>query len=152
MTPSLREWIFDGRGRAAIAYVRVIVAIVFVSEGLQKFLFANELGVGRFAKIGIPAPEVMAPFVGGLEVMGGVALLVGLATRLLAIPLLISMIVAITSTKVAALPHVGVWKTLHEARTDMLMIGSLLFLLLVGSGRLSLDSRLAGRAHDDRRR
>lgn len=151
MTRSVGEWIFDGRGHPAIAYVRVIVGLVFLSEGIQKFVFANELGVGRFAKIGIPAPEVMAPFVGFLEILGGAGLLVGLATRLLAVPLSISMTVAIITTKMAALPHVGIWKTLHEARTDMLMIGSLLFLLVVGSGRLSLDARLARRAHHDRR-
>jgi uncharacterized membrane protein YphA (DoxX/SURF4 family) len=126
--------------------VRVIVGAVFVSEGIQKFLFPDELGVGRFARIGIPAPAVMAPFVGTVETIGGVLLVLGLGTRVVAVPLLVSMLVAITSTKLVTFGKNGFWKTAHEARTDLLMIFGLLFLLSVGAGPWSLDARILRRS------
>src|SRR5947199_5897831 len=100
---------------AAVILVRLIVGGVFLSEGVQKFLFPDALGVGRFAKIGIPAPEVMAPFVGVCEVGCGALLLLGLVTRLAAVPLIIDMIVAIATTKVPILLKSGVWDMAHEA-------------------------------------
>src|SRR3954454_7347936 len=102
---------------AAVILVRLIVGGVFVSEGMQKFLFPDALGVGRFAKIGIPAPEVMAPFVGVVEIVCGSLLVVGLLTRLAAILLIIDMLVAIATTKVPMLLQSGFWKMAHEART-----------------------------------
>ena len=128
-------------GPAAIAFVRVVVGLVFVSEGVQKFLFPGELGVGRFTKIGLPIPEVLAPFVGALEIAGGAALVLGLFSRIVAVPLVVNMIVAITSTKLVTLGKNGFWKTAHEARTDVLMIAGLLLILALGPGRRSLDAR-----------
>ena len=55
---------------ASIALIRLLVGAVFLAEGIQKFLFSDALGVGRFIKIGIPAPEIMAPFVGIVETVG----------------------------------------------------------------------------------
>ncbi len=81
--------------RSAIL-IRLIVGAVFLSEGIQKFLFANDLGVGRFARIGIPAPQIMPPFVGGCEIVCGCLLLIGLFTRLAAIPLIIDISIAIS--------------------------------------------------------
>jgi putative oxidoreductase len=130
-------------GPAAIGVVRVVVGLVFIAEGIQKFLFPAELGVGRFVKIGIPMPELMAPFVGALETLGGALLVVGLFSRMIAVPLLISMIVAITSTKLAIFGKVGFWKTAHEARTDALMIAGLVTILALGPGRASIDARVA---------
>ena len=52
------------RTAKAILLIRILVGWVFLSEGIQKFLFPDSLGVGRFVKIGIPWPQVMAPFVG----------------------------------------------------------------------------------------
>jgi uncharacterized membrane protein YphA (DoxX/SURF4 family) len=138
---SWRAWAFDARGPRATVLLRAVVGIIFVSEGIQKFLFPDELGVGRFTKIGIPMPAVMAPFVGCVEVLGGTALILGLATRLVCIPLLVNMFVAITSTKLVTLTKNGFWKTMHEARTDLLMIAGLFFVLLVGAGPLSIAGR-----------
>jgi uncharacterized membrane protein YphA (DoxX/SURF4 family) len=139
----------------AALLIRLLVGWVFISEGIQKFLLPDALGVGRFARIGIPAPQVMAPFVGVVEIACGVLLLLGLITRLATIPVLISMTVAVISTKVPILlghafgpftlpklPQYGFWSTLHEARTDFSMILGLLFLLMVGAGRWSLDAKL----------
>ena len=128
---------------SATVLVRVMVGWVFMSEGIQKFLFPAALGVGRFAKIGIPAPQFLAPFVGVVEIVCGALLIVGLLTRLASIPLLIDIIVAITTTKLPMLPKSGFWAMMHEARTDFCMLLGLIFLLIVGSGSLSFDDRLS---------
>jgi putative oxidoreductase len=127
-------------GGRAVVLIRLLVGWVFISEGLQKFLFPAALGVGRFAKIGIPAPQFFAPFVGVVEIVCGSLIVVGLLTRVATIPLLISMLVAIATTKVPMLFHEGAWKMLHEARTDFSMVLGLLFLLIVGAGRWSVDA------------
>ena len=129
---------------AATVLVRLLVGGVFVSEGMQKFLFPDALGVGRFIKIGIPAPMVMAPFVGVVEILCGLLFIVGLLTRLAAIPLIIDMLVPIASTKIAILMKSGFWAMAHEARTDYTMLLGSIFLLLVGAGPLSVDARLVG--------
>jgi putative oxidoreductase len=122
--------------------IRLMVGAVFVSEGVQKFLFPDRLGVGRFTKIGLPAPDVLAPFVGAVEIICGALLLLGLATRLAALPLLAVMAVALTTTKWPILMTQGFWAAAHEARTDWSMTLGGLFLLIVGAGRWSLDARL----------
>jgi uncharacterized membrane protein YphA (DoxX/SURF4 family) len=122
--------------------VRLIVGAVFLSEGIQKFLFPDELGVGRFTKIGIPAPEFMGPFVGVVEIVCGGLVLVGLITRLAAAPLVIDMVVALLSTKLPILLGDGFWKMAHESRTDWAMLLGSLFLLWVGAGHWSLDRYL----------
>lgn len=142
--------------------IRIIVGSVFLSEGIQKFLFSDEVGVGRFAKIGIPSPEFTAPFVGVVESVCGALILLGLLTRLAAIPLIIDMLVAILSTKIPILlgygfwgfslrnvPYYGFWGMAHEARTDFAMLLGSVFLLIVGAGARSLDARLATPANRD---
>src|ERR1700675_4370575 len=84
---------------AALILIRLIVGGVFLSEGIQKFLYPEALGVGRFTKIGIPAPEIMAPFVGVCEIVCGLFFLLGLLTRFAAITMIIEMLVAISTTK-----------------------------------------------------
>ena len=127
---------------ASVLLVRVLVGGVFLSEGVQKFLFPAALGVGRFVKIGIPSPTVMAPFVGMVEIVCGLLLVVGLATRLAAIPLIIDMLVAIATTKIPLLIKSGFWAMAHDARTDYSMILGAIFLLMVGSGPVSVDGWL----------
>ena len=123
----------------SIILIRFMIACIFLSEGIQKFLFSDSLGVGRFIKIGIPLPGIMAPFVGVVEIVCGALILLGLFTRLAALPLIIDMLVAISTTKIPILLEKGFWAMAHEARTDWSMILGLLFLLIVGSGRWSLD-------------
>jgi putative oxidoreductase len=127
---------------SAVILIRLIVGGVFLSEGIQKFLFPGDLGVGRFAKIGIPSPEVMAPFVGVVEIVGGMLLLAGFLTRLAAIPLIINMLVAITTTKIPILQKSGFWAMAHEARVDYAMFLGCIFLLIAGAGSWSLDAWL----------
>jgi|SRR5439155_10737243 len=133
---------------AATFLVRILVGSVFLSEGIQKFLYPADLAAGRFAKIGIPAPEIMGPIVGACEVVCGALLIIGLLTRFAAVVLLIDISVAIVSTKIPVLlghgfwgfslpklPHYGFWSMMHEARTDFSMWLGLLFLLIVGAGK-----------------
>jgi putative oxidoreductase len=137
--------ISDGRGAAANAIVRLLVGSVFLSEGIQKFLYPAALGVGRFTKIGIPAPQISAPFVGTVEIVAGALLLLGLLTRLAAILLLVEICVAIATTKLPMLVEKGFWATAHEARADWSMLLGLVFLLAAGAGSRSLDARRGGR-------
>ncbi len=123
----------------AIFLIRMIVGSVFLSEGIQKFLFVESQGTGRFIKIGIPLPEIMAPFVGIVEIVCGTLILFGLITRLAAIPLIIDMLVAISTTKIPILLQKGFWAMAHEARVDWSMILGSFFLLIVGGGLWSLD-------------
>ena len=125
----------------ATILVRLLVGAVFLSEGIQKFLFPATLGVGRFIKIGIPYPLFFAPFVGVVEVVCGTLLIVGLFTRLATIPLLIDIIVAIVTTKIPMLFKTGFWSMAHEARTDYCVLLGLIFLFLVGGGPVSIDGR-----------
>ena len=136
--------------------IRLVVGWVFLSEGIQKFLYSAENGAGRFARIGIPSPDVMGPFVGVVEIVCGVLILLGLMTRFAAIPLIINMLVAIVSTKLPillghgfwgfslrTLPYYGFWGMSHEARTDFAMLFCSIFLLIVGGGLWSIDARLS---------
>jgi putative oxidoreductase len=143
--PMKAEAAWECRVSKAVFLIRVLVGWVFLPEGMQKFLFPISLGVGRFAKIGIPWPQVMAPFVGIVEIVCGSLLLIGLVTRLATVPLLIDIAVAIYSTKIVTFAKNGFWGTLHEARTDVSMLLGLGFLLLVGGGAWSLDAWLARR-------
>jgi uncharacterized membrane protein YphA (DoxX/SURF4 family) len=153
------NWLLTTKAPAAVLLIRLMVGGVFLSEGIQKFLHPDALSAGRFAKIGIPAPEVMGPFVGVVEIVCGALLLIGLGTRLAALPLFIGISVAILSTKVPILlgqgywifklekqlPRYGFWSMLHEARTDFSMWLGLLFLLIVGAGGWSIDRRLSAK-------
>ncbi|HXN34493.1 MAG TPA: DoxX family protein [Polyangiaceae bacterium] len=127
---------------ASVILVRFLVGWVFLSEGVQKFLYPDALGAGRFLRIGIPAPMVMAPFVGVVEIVCGVLLIVGLLTRVAAVPLLVDMVVAIGTTKVPLFTKGGFWAMAHESRVDYAMLLGATFLLLVGAGSLSVDARI----------
>jgi len=123
----------------AVILIRILVGWVFVSEGIQKFLFPAALGWGRFAKIGIPFPHISAPLVGAVEIVCGLLVILGLWTRLASVPLLIVIGTAIWTTKIPMLHHGGVWAMLHEARTDFSMVLGLVFLLIVGPGSWSVN-------------
>ena len=120
-----------------------MVGLVFLSEGVQKFLFPDSLGPGRFLKIGLPAPEFLAYFVAVFEITCGTLIVLGLLTRLAVIPTITIMLVSIWTTKIPMLHDGGFWKMAHEARVDFAMLLGSVFLLLVGAGRCSLDARLS---------
>jgi putative oxidoreductase len=132
-----------GNAQAAILAIRLSIGAVFLMEGIKKFLFPVQWGEGRFATIGIPAPHVLGPFVGTVEIVCALLVLLGLRTSLASIPLLIVICTAIATTKIPILLKHGYWPMEDAARTDYAMLMGLIFLLLAGSGSLSLDARRA---------
>jgi putative oxidoreductase len=153
----LRQWLLypplsSPRGTTLI---RVMVGAVFLSEAIMKFVFPDTLGPGRFSLLGIPAPGIMSPFDAVFEAGCGILLMLGLLTRLAAIPMIIDMVVAILSTKIPMLlgtsplplppvpPQIGFWAVLHEVRSEYAQILGTIYLLLAGPGRQSLDALLA---------
>ena len=122
--------------KTSMLLIRIPVGFIFLSEGIQKFLFPDELGIGRFIKIGIPYPETLAPFVGITEIICGFLILSGLFTGLASIPLIIDMLVAIYTTKIPILIKDGFWDMAHEARTDFAMLFCLLFILIHSLNKL----------------
>jgi putative oxidoreductase len=140
-------------GPRSTLLLRLMAGGVFFWEGLLKFVYANQ-GVGRFTKLGIPFPQLTATFIGGLEIVGGLLLLAGLTTRLIAIPFVAEMIVAILSTKISlylgtsplplppVAPQVGFWAVLHEVRSEYAQMLTVMFLLVNGPAQWSLDAVL----------
>ena len=140
-------------GPRSTLLLRLMAGGVFFWEGVLKFVYANQ-GVGRFTRLGMPFPRLTADFVGILEIAGGLLLLSGLMTRLIAIPFIIEMIVAILSTKISLFlgtsplplppvpPQVGAWAVLHEVRSEYAQMLTTAFLLINGPGKWSLDAVL----------
>lgn len=139
------------RTSTALLLVRLVPGAVFLSEGVQKFLFPDALAAGRFAEIGIPAPELIGPFAGAVETVCGLLLVVGLLTRPATVPLIVDMVLALALTKIPILwggsadkPSArGLWDFAHEARTDYAMLLALVAVLLAGAGAWSVDARRA---------
>jgi putative oxidoreductase len=136
----------------ATVLIRLMAGAVFLSEGILKFVYTNQ-GVGRFTKLGFPFPATLATAIGAFEIVGGLMLISGLFTRLIAIGFSFEMIVAMLSTKIslylgtsplpapAAAPKVGIWAVLHETRSDWAQLVCCVFLIVVGAGVMSLDAR-----------
>ena len=122
--------------------IRLIVGIVFLSEGIQKFLFPAIRGAGRFDKIGLPFPDFLGSFVGTFEILCGILILIGLLTRIASIPTFIIMVVALATTKLEILSVDGFWQMMHSSRTDWAMLLSSLFLIIKGGGNWSIDKML----------
>jgi len=120
--------------------IRLMVGLVFLSEGIQKLLYPAADGVGRFAKIGIPYPYFTGPFVGVTEIVCGTLLVIGLWTRMATIPLLIVILTAIYATKLPIFIGKGFWAAAHEGRADFCMLMGLTFLFIYKAGKFSVDN------------
>jgi putative oxidoreductase len=129
------------RNGFGLLLLRLLVGWVFLTEGIQKFLFPAALGAGRFEKIGIPAPQFTGPFVGVVEIVCGAMLILGIATVYAVVPLLIDIGVAIATTKVPMVHKQGFWAAMHEGRTDFCMLLGLIAIACLGAGSLSFDRR-----------
>jgi putative oxidoreductase len=134
--------------------IRVIVGVVFLTEGILKFVYPGELGTGRFAHIGLPFPHVLAPFVGAVEIAAGGALILGFYAGDAALLLLVLILTAIVTTKVpillghplgrfapTRLEHYGVLSFIHEARIDLAMLFGLVAILLDSGVKVSLRGK-----------
>lgn len=153
-----RTALFATRAPGWSILIRLLVGlVVFFPEGIQKLVFPDILGAGRFTHIGIPYPDFTGPFVGVVEIVCGALIILGLLTRLAAVPLIVIMIVAIVSTKIPILlghdfwifhvpkmPRYGFWSMMHEARADLCMLLGSLYLVIEGGGKWSLDALLSG--------
>ena len=156
----LFHWIFNPptAGPKAIVLIRLLTGSVFLWEGILKFAFASQ-GIIRFTKLGMPMPELTTVFVACLEIIGGISLILGLATRFFAIAFILEMIVAILSTKIPLYlntnplpappvpPTHGFAAVLHEGRADLAQLLTSIFLLVVGPGRRSLDAMFEKHRH-----
>jgi putative oxidoreductase len=154
----LTNWLLNAPvdGPRAILLIRLMAGAVFFWEGIMKFVFPNQ-GVGRFTKLGFPAPHFTATADGWFEIVGGLLLLTGLLTRAIAIPFVIEMIVAMASTKIPMFlgtsplplppvpPQIGFWAVLHEIRSEYAQLLTCAYLTVVGPGRWSVDALLARR-------
>lgn len=159
MMRSITAVVLQTSAPRATILVRLMVGLVFLSEGIQKFLYPAALGPGRFERIGFAMPEVLAYFVACVEIGFGVLIVLGLLTRLAGLVLGINISVAILSTKIPILlghgfwgfqvrdlSRYGFWAMAHESRTDFCMLCGSLFLLIVGAGLWSFDAILARRS------
>jgi putative oxidoreductase len=139
MTSSIRSLFRRVPGHAAIVFIRIAVGLIFSTQGYLKYIDPN-MGVVRFARIGFPHPYFTAHFVGAVEITCGLLVLLGFWVRPTAIPLLIVITTAIATT----IPELfrtnqGFWYMVSDARTDLAMFCSLLFLISAGGGSWSLD-------------
>lgn len=160
---SIINWLLNPPtdGPNATVLIRLMAGSVFVWEGILKFVYQNQ-GVGRFAKLGFPAPHLIATADGWFEIIGGLLLLGGMMTRVIAVPFIIEMIVAMASTKIPLYlgtyplplppvpPQIGFWAVLHEIRSEYAQLLNCVFLLFVGPGPWSIDALVRTRLTHNR--
>ena len=157
------QWLSNPPSDAPTATIllRLMAGSVFLWEGILKFVYTNQ-GVGRFTKLGFPFPQATSTFDGVLEIVGGILLMTGLLTRLISVPFIIEMVVAMLSTKIPLYlgtsplplppvpPQIGFWAVLHEIRSEYAQLLTTVFLLIAGPGRWSFDALLARRSKEGR--
>jgi uncharacterized membrane protein YphA (DoxX/SURF4 family) len=139
MNMNLRKGLFYSSDDYKPLIPRLIVGLVFLSEGIQKFLFPELVGAGRFEKIGFENPEFWALFVASFEMVCGTFIIIGFLTKVAAIPLLVIMFTALVTTKIPILLNKGFWQMAHDSRTDFAMTLLLIFLIIYGAGKFSAD-------------
>jgi putative oxidoreductase len=149
MTSIFRFFFKPTTGPASIILIRLAVGLIFFTQGILKYIDPN-MGVVRFTRIGFPHPYFIAHFVGTFEIVCGLLMLIGLWTKAAAVPLLIVIVTAIATTKIPELfrANQGFWYMVSDARTDFAMLCSLLFVILLGGGAWSLDTRPISESHD----
>ena len=134
-SPSLRQL------NLALAVLRVTVGIVFIAHGYQKLFTFGFAGIsGAFGQMGVPLPGLMGPFVALLEFFGGIALVIGLLTRLAALGLAFDMLGAI------ALVHFkGGFFLPKGYEFVFLLLGASITVALAGAGQFSVDAAISSR-------
>jgi putative oxidoreductase len=153
MMSKLFHWLFNPytQGYSSIILIRLFAGLTFLGEGILKFIFPSQ-GVVRFTLLDFPLPELTAYSIGVLEVVGGACLLLGLFNNLFALLFAGEMVVAFLTTRISMFlgtsplplppvpPQAGFWAVVHESRDEYTLFFSMIFLLIVGPGKLSLDA------------
>ena len=134
--------------------IRIVVGVVFLTEGALKFILPSELGAGRFEAIGLPFPNFLAPMVGAAELIGGAAILLNIYAGDAALLLLFVIFTALVTTKLPILlgrplgpfaleklPSYGWLSFLHQARIDFCMVFGLLAVLIESGLRVGRRRR-----------
>jgi putative oxidoreductase len=124
----------------ALLILRVSLGAIFLLHGLDKFDVGIEMIEGMFTQWGVPAPGVTAPLVAVLEIVGGLALILGAGTRVAAAVLSLVLLGAIFYVKA----DLGVISTepMPGAEVDLALLGGLIAVLVIGPGSLSVDGAL----------
>ncbi|HEX2090814.1 MAG TPA: DoxX family protein [Longimicrobiaceae bacterium] len=124
-----------------LAILRIVAGVVFLAHGAQKLFVFGLAGVtGGFQGMGVPMPSVTAPLVSAVEFLGGIALILGLLTRLAAVGLAINMLGAILLVHLAAgffLPN--------GYEFALTLCAASVALALTGPGAFSLDAAIGRR-------
>lgn len=143
MGNNIKTQILNTESDYKIIFIRLIVGLIFISEGIQKYLFLQVLGPGRFTEIGFHHAFFWAYFTGAFEILCGILVLFGLLTRLASIPLLTILTVAFITTKLPLLTTKGFWAFAHDYRPDFALVLLLIVLLIYGGGKSSIDLRIS---------
>jgi putative oxidoreductase len=152
------RWLFKPyvEGYSAIFFLRLFAGLTFLGEGILKFIFPS-MGVVRFTLLGFPFPELTAEVIGAFEIVGGICLLLGLLNNLFALLFAAEMVVAFLSTRITMFlgtsplplppvpPQSGFWAVVHESRDEYSLFFTMIFLMVMGPGKFSLDYLLSKR-------
>ena len=125
-----------------MVFVRMIAGVVFVSEGIQKYLVVSLLGPSYFQDIGFGHPMFWSYFTGSFEILCGLLVVAGLFTRIAAVPLLTIMITAYFTAKLPVLLDKGFLSFAQVYRVDYALTILIIMLLVYGAGRWSVDLRI----------
>ena len=124
-----------------IALVRIITGCIFFAHGYMKLFVWGLAGTtGAFTQMGVPMPSITAPLIAILEVGGGIALIIGLLTRLVALGFVIDMLGAIFLVRLK-----GGFFAPNGAEFEILLCVASVALMIAGAGTLSIDEAIATR-------